>query len=130
MHRRPHRLLLLLLTLSVALAPLRVSWALPLEDAADAASHCTGMQHNMQHRQHHADPGDGTDSKPHRCKTGCNGACCNQGCASCLQHATSAIPASNIVLHEAPVDVPDPAVADRFPDRHPKPPLRPPRTLR
>jgi len=133
MHRHLHNLLLLLVTLSLALAPLRGAWALPEAVTPDPGSHCTGMQHDMQqtgqHAGHGGNTGGDTDSTPHNCKFGCNGSCCDQDCATCLHHGTAAIPANLFLLHDAPVQLCGPAAADNFPQRHLKPPLRPPLTF-
>ena len=125
MHRRLHTLLLILVTLSVALAPLRGAWALPETTTPDSGSHCAGMQHDMQQMDHGAGQGDNTGNKTHKCKSGCNGSCCDKGCSICL-HATTAIPASVILLHPVPEHEHGLTVADNFPERHPDPPLHPP----
>jgi hypothetical protein len=125
MHRRLHNLLLILVALSVAIAPLRGAWALPEATAADAPSHCTGMQHDMQQVNHHTDPGDKTDSKPQQCKPGCKGSCCDQNCSTCL-HATAAVAASPVVLRDTPAHEHALPAADRVIKRYLKPPLRPP----
>ena len=124
MHRRLHTLLLILVTLSVALAPLRGAWALPEVTTPGTGSHCAGMQ-QMDHDAGH---GDNTGNNSHKCKSGCNGSCCDKSCNLCL-HATVAIPASVIVLHATPDHEHRLPVADNFPDRHLKPPLRPPLAL-
>jgi hypothetical protein len=128
MRRRLHKLLLILVTLSVAFAPLRGVWALPEAGTADTESHCAGMQHDLQQMDHDADPGGKTDNNADNCKPGCNGACCDKSCSACL-HATTAIPTSLIVLRDTPVHEQGLPVADSFPQRHLKPPLRPPLAL-
>ena len=128
MRRRLHILLLILVTLSVAIAPLRGAWALPDAGTANTGSHCAGMQHDMQQMNHDADPSGKTGSQPHKCKSDCNGSCCDQGCTTCL-HATAAIPASVIMLRDSPAHTHSLPLADNFPERHLKPPLRPPLAL-
>lgn len=125
MHRCLHTLLLILITFSVAIAPLRGAWALPDASTANTGSHCAGMQHDMQQMNHHADQRGKTDSQPHKCKSGCNGSCCDQGCTACL-HATTAIPANVIILRDSPAHMRGLPLASNFPERHLKPPLRPP----
>ena len=125
MHRRLHKLLLILVTLSVAFAPLRGAWALPDTGTPDTESHCAGMQHDMQQMNYGADQSGKTDSQPRKCKSGCNGSCCDQGCSACL-HATAAISASVIVLRDTLDHSHTLLPADNFPERHLKPPLRPP----
>jgi hypothetical protein len=127
MRRRLHNLLLILVTLSVAIAPLRGALALPEATPTHSENHCAGMQHDMQQMNHQALHGDKTDSKPHRCKSGCNGSCCDQDCNACL-HATAAITPSPVALRDTRVNELGLPVADNFPERHLKPPLRPPLT--
>ena len=130
MHHRLHKLLLVLITLSVALAPLRGGWALPEAGTASTESHCAGMQHDMQQMQYHAEHDGKSDSEPHKCKSGCNDSCCKQGCSICLHHTTAAIPASLVMLRNITVHEHDQTGADGFSERHLKPPLRPPLALR
>jgi hypothetical protein len=125
MHRRLHKLLLLLVTLSVAFAPLRAAWALPEATTPDIESHCAGMQHDMQQMDHGTSHDGNTHNNSHKCKSGCNGSCCDKSCSACL-HATAAIPASVIVLRATPDHEHDLPVAHNFSDRHLKPPLHPP----
>jgi hypothetical protein len=130
MRRCLHKLLLILVTLSVAFAPLSGARALPdAGTTADTESHCAGMQHDMQQMDHDADHGSRTDNDAHKCKSGCNGSCCDKSCSTCL-HAAVAIPASLIVLRHTPVHEHGLPVAETFPERHLKPPLRPPLALR
>jgi hypothetical protein len=128
MHRRLHTLLLILVTLSVALAPLRGAGALPEVATPGTGSHCAGMQHDMQQMDHDASHGDNTGNNSHKCKAGCNGSCCDKSCSVCM-HATAAIPAGVIVLHATPDHEHGLPVADNYPDRHPDPPLHPPITI-
>jgi hypothetical protein len=125
MHRRLHTLLLILVTLCVALTPLRSAWALPETAAPDTASHCADMQHDMQQMDHDAGHGGKSGGNTHDCKFGCNGSCCDKSCSACL-HAPVAIPACLIVLRDKPDHEHRSAIIDAFPDLHPKPPLRPP----
>jgi hypothetical protein len=128
MHRRLHNLLLVLVTLSVALAPMRGAWALPEAATPDTESHCAGMQHDMQQMDHGTGHVGNTGNNSHKCKSGCNGSCCDKSCSVCL-HATVAIPASVIVLRAAPEHEHSLPVACNFADRHPDPPLHPPTVI-
>ena len=101
MHRRLHTLLLILVTLCVAFAPLRGAWSLPEVTTSDTESHCAGMQHDMQQMDHDAGHGGDTGNDSHKCKSGCNGSCCDKSCSTCL-HATAAITAWVVMLHAAP----------------------------
>jgi len=127
--RRLYKPLLVLITLAVACAPLRGAWALPDAGTAGTEAHCAGMQHDMQQMKHHADPGGKTDSKHQPCGSGCDGSCCQLGCNACL-HAMAALPASLVGLRDIPpAHEHGQTVADKFPERHLKPPLRPPLAL-
>ena len=126
MLRRLHKHLLLLITLAVAIAPLRGVWALPDAGITDSASHCTGMQHTLQPMAQHAGHGSKAVGTPHKCKSGCNGACCDQNCSVCLHHTMAAIPTGVLVLRDTPVHAYRMSAADTFPERPPTPPLRPP----
>ena len=125
MHSRLHKLILIMVTLSVAFSPLRGAWALPDAGPPDTGSHCAGMQHDMQQMNHGTDPGGDPDSQPHKCKSGRNGSCCDKHCSACL-HTAAAIPASTIVLRDSPELEHGLPLSHNFPQRHLKPPLRPP----
>jgi hypothetical protein len=126
MCRHLRKLLLLLITLVVAVAPLRGVWALPDMGTPDSTTHCTGMQHAMQPMDQHAGHGSKADGKSHKCKSGCNGACCDQDCSVCLHHTMAAMPTGVLVLRDTPVHTYRMPAADTFPERPPTPPLRPP----
>ena len=81
MDKQPHTLLLLLLTLALAIAPLRGAWAVAEMPVVEVESHCAQLDMQLQ------DSGSGS---AHDCKQGCDGACCDTGCDSCV-HVTSAI---------------------------------------
>jgi hypothetical protein len=128
MYRGLHKLLLVMVALSVALAPLRGALALPEPATPDTGSHCAGMQHDMQQMDHDTGHGSDTGNNSHNCKSGCNGACCDKSCSSCW-HASAAIPASVILLHAAPDQERGLPAACNFTDRHLAPPLHPPTAL-
>lgn len=129
MRRRLHKLLLVLVTLSVAFAPLRGAWALQDSGTPDTESHCAGMQQDMQQMHHHPGPDGMSDSKSHNCRSGCSGSCCGHGCSACL-HATAVIPVSLVILRDTSDHEHGLAASDSFPERHLKPPLRPPLAFR
>jgi hypothetical protein len=128
MRHRLHKLLLILVTLSVAFAPLRGAWALPDAGTAGTESHCAGMQHDMQQMDHDTGHNGKADNNSHKCKSGCNGSCCDKSCSACL-HAAAAVTVSLSVLPDTPVHEHSLFVTDTFPERHLKPPLRPPLAL-
>ena len=128
MYRRPHTLLLLLLTLAVATAPLRGAWALPDAGVPAAAPHCADMQQAMpqaDHSGHH----DIHTERTEPCRSGCDGACCDQACGVCLHHSTPGLPLATIVLTDRPAHAGTLPAIDSIPERPPTPPLRPPHAL-
>ncbi|NOR40902.1 MAG: hypothetical protein GQ537_06815 [Gammaproteobacteria bacterium] len=90
MGKPTHTLLLLLLTLALAIAPLRGAWAIAEMPVVEVESHCAQL--DMQHQ----DSGSGST---HDCKQGCDSACCDDSCNSCV-HVTSAI-SNTLVLAPA-----------------------------
>lgn len=126
MHSWLHKLLLILVTLAVAFAPLRGTLALPVAAAPAAEDHCAGMQHDPSQLQQLAQQDGQADGGHHDCQSGCNGSCCDQDCSTCLHHATVGLPASVFALRDAPARSYAVPVADSFPERPPTPLLRPP----
>ena len=92
MDRRLQKLLLVIITLALAIAPLRGAWAIPDIPATDNESHCAQKQHAIQDTgpmadmQHHE---SGTDPA-RNCEQGCDGSCCDDTCNTCVP-GTSAI---------------------------------------
>jgi hypothetical protein len=126
MCRHLHTFLLILAMLGVAVAPLRGAWASPDAGTPDTVSHCAGMQHAMQRMHQHAGHDSIAIGKPHKCKSGCNGTCCDRNCAVCLHPATTAISAGVPILRAAPASIYGMSASGSFPERPPTPPLRPP----
>ncbi|MGD2136615.1 MAG: hypothetical protein PVF08_00050 [Gammaproteobacteria bacterium] len=129
MRRGLNKFLLILVTLAVANAPLSGARALPDAGTPDPASHCSGMQHAAQPMNQHTGHAGITDNGVHKCKTGCNGGCCNQDCSVCLHNITAAMPAGAVVVRDTPVYTYGMPADDTFPERPPTPPLRPPHPL-
>lgn len=119
MDKRAHKFLLLLLTLALAIAPLRGAWAIADIPVAEIASHCAQL--DMQHQ----DTGTGA---AHDCKQGCDGACCDDSCNSCV-HVTSGI--SNSLTLTAAITAPPHDITPpvSFSIRTVIPLLRPPASL-
>jgi len=127
MPQRPNKLVLVLIVIAIAAAPLRGALALPAPAAGDVESHCANMQNDMQHTD--AMPGmhhqDGTADASRQCKAGCNGDCCDNACSSCVHQATAltddSLTAAN--PHFPPLKI---FLSSRFSDRTVIPLLRPP----
>lgn len=121
--------LLLLVAIALALAPLRAALTMPVTNAAESATHCTHMQtgmHAMAHTagRHSVTPGHSS----HGCDKDCKGLCCDGACGHCV-HAAVALPVTlagglprcNRYLNAAE--------APRYIGRTLYPPLRPPIAL-
>ena len=123
MSQRPNRLILLLLAITLAVAPLRATLALPAQSSADDMSHCADMQHgDAMPGMHHMDD---ADDKGQQCRSGCNGDCCDNACSSCV-HPVTALPGDGLTTtrnHHLSLKQ---ALASRYSDRTVIPPLRPP----
>ena len=89
-----HNLLLLIVTLALATAPLRGAWAIPDIPATGTESHCAEMQQAMADMQQ---PAAGADHSDHDCKQGCDGACCDASCSACAA-GTSALSSTTAVM--------------------------------
>jgi hypothetical protein len=123
------RLLLLLIALALAVAPLRGALALPSPASAGDDSHCAGMQHAMAHDNagpvmHH----EGDTGTPDRhCQAGCNGDCCDSACNHCAPSApTTALSGEPPLTGHANDLPPGFNLNTRYTDRAIIPPLRPP----
>ena len=91
MPQRMNKLILVLVALALATAPLRGALALPVPAATDGESHCASMQDAMLHTaampgMHHPDD---TAETGQPCQAGCKGDCCDNACNSCVHPATA-----------------------------------------
>lgn len=87
MSQRMHKLILILVALALAVAPLRGTLALPAPATADEESHCASMQHTAAMPDVHHTDDAAKDGQP--CKAGCTGDCCDNACNSCVHPATA-----------------------------------------
>jgi hypothetical protein len=130
MSKHPNRLVLLLLALTLAVAPMRGILAMPAPASDAGDSPCAGMQHDMQHgdarpaMHHEGDPAESGEP----CGTGCNGDCCDNACSGCAHPATALLNSSiaTAAAHHPPRKN---ARITRFSDRTVIPLLRPPASL-
>ena len=125
MPKRLHKLMLLLLVLSLAAMPLRGTLALPADSLPDSESHCAGMQHDVQHAMPEMPRQDASPDAGHQCQDGCNGDCCDTACNGCV-HPATALPGNSIpetLPHQPSLQS---ARITGFTDRTVIPPLRPP----
>lgn len=92
MDKRIQKLLLVLITLALAVLPLRGAWSIVDFPATDTESHCAQMQHAMQDTSVIADmqQHESGDSAARNCEQGCDGSCCDDACSTCVP-GTSAI---------------------------------------
>jgi hypothetical protein len=128
MSKRTHKLLMILLSLALAVSPLRATWALPMTTAVDVDSHCEQMQQDNNAADSIMAMDDGNTGSGHPCNDNCNGNCCDGACTSCT-------PAAPAVSNTAPA-IPGAYKAflnnissNAFPERTVIPPLRPPARL-
>ncbi|MGB5471948.1 MAG: hypothetical protein WBQ78_00545 [Gammaproteobacteria bacterium] len=126
---RMKQFLLILVTVALAAAPLRGSFAMPEPAAADEAGHCAHMQDAMQGMDHAAGMHDSNGDAPaHDCSRGCTGDCCDGACGTCV-HASIALPAATATRahhYSSILSVPG---THHFTGRALLPPFRPPITL-
>jgi hypothetical protein len=111
------KLLLVILTLALAIAPLRAAWAIPDSPATDTESHCAQML------QQESDAGS-----DHDCKQDCDGACCDDTCNACV-HGTSTISSFLTVLPGITGTQHNEIIPVIFTGRTVSPLLRPPASL-
>ena len=130
MSTRMHKCLLIMITLALAVAPMRALWAIPASVTTDTNDHCAQMQGGTQ-------PTDSSNSlSSHNVDTGsdhaCNG-CCGSDCnaANCNACAHGASAASSIVSAspEIPASALNANFVQSYPERIITPPLRPPLSL-
>jgi hypothetical protein len=129
MSDQKNRLVLLLIALALAVAPLRGTLALPSPASAGDGSHCAGMQQAkaqddagpaMHHERHTGNP-----DRP--CQAGCNGDCCDSACNNCAPSApTTALSGEPAAAGHANGLPPGFSFNTRYTDRAIIPPLRPP----
>jgi len=126
MHTRTHKWFLIMIALSLAVAPLRGTWAIAMPAGTDAMPHCAMM--GMQPTDTMAGMHQQDNETGHKCERGCNGACCNGACNACA-HAASTILDNIIVtpeLNNTPLGT---VFLTAFPERTVIPLLRPPAFL-
>lgn len=130
MHKRPNRLVLVLMALALMASPLRSTWAMPAQDTADTGSHCAQMQADSQSADtHHPLSSNDTESKPdNNCNGCCDGDCINMDCNACA-HAATAISGIHAALPVVPVSTASTLVVHNYSERTVIPPLRPPASL-
>jgi len=132
MRRRTHKLFLILLTLALAVAPLRGAWGAadlsPATASEGSTTHCEQMQHGnpadaAMTGMHAGHDSATTDSAP--CSRDCGGSCCDGACNACV-HATPAIPGTITVLSGTTAGTPTSTPSQLYPERPAIPLLQPP----
>ena len=126
MNKRIYKILLVIITSALALAPLRGVLALPVIAAADDTSHCDQMQNGMHSRDQLAGIQDSTtDDSDHGCDQGCGGDCCDGACNACT-HGSLALSSVIIVLSDIHNNSLNLTVSFGVSGRTVHPPFRPP----
>jgi len=126
MTTRLRTLLLLIITLALAFAPLRGALALPAVASSDTESHCTEMMHNMpaadsSTQQQAATPDNPTED----CCQQCDGSCAGSNCTDCV-HSSVGIANSIDINPELHNTAPASPLLASFPPGNFSPPYRPP----
>ena len=118
MNRRSHNLLLVMLVLALAVAPLRGALALSTQSDMDSDVHCAGMQQDM-----HATPALAAGDQG--CKQECDCNCCDSACGICAAGGT-ALTGTETAAGGFAGAIPAAIVSSTFPVRNLSPPFRPP----
>jgi hypothetical protein len=125
MSKPARKLLLILLSLALAVSPLRGAWALSMIATADSTSHCAQMQQDMNHAAPVMGMNDRNTDSGHPCNDDCNGNCCDGACTTftpALSYTAFVTPGTyTLFLNNLS--------SDAFPERTVIPPLRPPALL-
>jgi hypothetical protein len=125
MTTRLRTVLLLIITLALAFAPLRGALAQPATASTDTESHCAGMMHDMPAADSTQQQATTADNTAEDCCQQCDGSCADSNCADCV-HSSIAIAYSiaiNPDLHDAPQTA---SLLVSFPHGNFSPPYRPP----
>ena len=129
MNKRIYKILLVIITSALALAPLRGVLALPVIAAADDTSHCVQIQNGMHSPDQLAEIQDSAaDDSGHGCDQGCGGDCCDEACNNCAHGsiALSSVIAVASDIHDNPLNL---TVSYDVSGRTVHPPFRPPISL-
>jgi hypothetical protein len=116
MSSRIRKLVLIVVTLALVIAPLRGALALPVMVLAGEPGHCQQMQDVA------------VDNQDHKCDQGCDGDCCDGACNACT-HGSIALSGSTTVTldnHESHLNS---RVSYGVSGRTVHPPFRPPIAL-
>ena len=128
MSKRPHKLLMILLSLALAVSPLRITWALSMTATVDVDEHCAQMQQDNNGADSEMAMDDSNTGYGHPCNSDCDGNCCDDACMTCA-HATPALSYTSFVTPDNYLIYLNNLSSDTFPERSVIPPLRPPAPL-
>ena len=126
MTHRLRTLLLLIITLALACAPLRAAIDLPALPATDNDSHCAAMMHGMpaadsSKQQQATTSGNQTED----CCQQCDGSCADSSCADCV-HSSIAIACSIAITPDVHSTAQTTTLLVSVPPGNFSPPYRPP----
>ncbi len=128
MSKRTHKLMMILLSLALAVSPLRATWALSMTATVDTDAHCAQMQEDKNAADSVMAKDDRNTGYGHPCNNDLDGASFDGACTSCA-HATPALSYSAFVTPDNYVLYLNNISSDAFPKRTVIPPLRPPAPL-
>lgn len=127
MNTRLRTVLLLVITLALAFAPLRGALAMAAASTADSDSHCAEMMHSMPSSDNTSAPQQTVklDSMTEDCCNQCDGSCADSNCADCV-NTTIAI-SNTASVHPGSLNTPPTLpLLVTFPPGNFAPPFRPP----
>jgi hypothetical protein len=125
MTTRLRTVLLLIITLALAFAPLRGALAQPATASSDTESHCAGMMHDMPAADSTPQQATTADNPAEDCCHQCDGSCADSNCADCV-HSSIAIANSMAINPERHNTAPIASLLVSFPHGNFSPPYRPP----
>jgi hypothetical protein len=129
MSNHTHKLLIILLSLALAVSPLRVAWGLSMTTTADVDSHCAQMQQDKNAADSVMAMDDRNTGSGNPCNEDCNGTCCDGACTSCTPAAPAVSNSALVTPGGYRILLNNNMLSDVFPERTVIPPLRPPAPL-
>mgnify|MGYP001828727194 FL=1 len=125
MTTRLRTVLLLIITLALACAPLRGALAQPATASSDTESHCAGMMHSMPAADSSTQQATTPDNQAEDCCQQCDGSCADSNCSDCV-HSSIAIANSIVINAELHNTAPASPLLVSYPPGNFSPPYRPP----
>ena len=125
MTTRLRAVLLLIITLALAFAPLRGALTQPATASSGTESHCAGMMHSMPAADSSTQQATTPDNPAEDCCQQCDGSCADSNCTDCV-HSSIAIANSIAINPELHNTAPASPLLVSCPPGNFSPPYRPP----